>query len=333
MAADEGQVFNYCKLAQAAYAAYDDHNGTCRYSLADMLPAVGLGGSGYVATSFIYATVNILAGDGVNEGNDDDGCQHEQHWIGYVALATDAERDRVGYRDIAVVWRGTSALDELLKDLQAVLVPIHGEEQAGKVRVERGFESLYTSSCEACAMRTSARTQVLAELSRLVTYVRSRHPGEKICVTATGHSLGGALALLAAWDAAAPAAALGVAAAVRAVTFAAPRVGNQAFCDELVAGQRHVSVQRVIVDRDVVPTLPPTFFGYADAGTNVRLLSSGGSGRFPLPFLTLLEPLRFHSIKQYLRLLDPAPAPPQPRAPVPADHLVPVPEAELDNMI
>ncbi|ONM02110.1 alpha/beta-Hydrolases superfamily protein [Zea mays] len=276
MAADEGQVFNYCKLAQAAYAAYDDHNGTCRYSLADMLPAVGLGGSGYVATSFIYATVNILAGDGVNEGNDDDGCQHEQHWIGYVALATDAERDRVGYRDIAVVWRGTSALDELLKDLQAVLVPIHGEQQAGTVRVERGFESLYTSSCEACAMRTSARTQVLAELTRLVTY---------------------------------------------------------AFCDELVAGQRHVSVQRVIVDRDVVPTLPPTFFGYADAGTNVRLLSSGGSGRFPLPFLTLLEPLRFHSIKQYLRLLDPAPAPPQARAPVPADHLVPVPEAELDNMI
>ncbi|XP_002443555.2 phospholipase A1-Igamma1, chloroplastic [Sorghum bicolor] len=321
MDADEGQVLNYCKLAQAAYDAYDSHNGTSRYPLTDLLPALGLGGNGYVATSFLYATVNILTGDGggVNEEND---CPHKQHWIGYVAVATDAERDRVGYRDIAVVWRGTSTLDELLKDLQAVLVPIHGGGQGQQARrpevqVERGFESLYTSSCDACNMRTSARSQVLAELSRLVTYLRNRYPGEGIRVTATGHCLGGALALLtAAWDAADPAAALPGGVVVRAVTFAAPRVGNQAFCDELVAGKRRVSVQRVIVDRDVVPTLPPTFFGYADAGNNVRLLNAG---HVPLPFLTLLVPWHFHGIKQYLRLLDPTPVllPPAVPAPVP----------------
>jgi hypothetical protein len=318
----------YCYLAKAAYDAYD--HGRCRYSLDRMLPALGLGDHGYVATAFLYAAVNIVP------------VEHQQHWIGYVAVADKAERDRVlgyQYREIVVVWRGTSALDELFKDLEANLQPIHGDESNKLVLVENGIQSLYATSCDSDACKNnqgnnklSAKDQVLAELRRLVTYLRNKCPGDKIHVTATGHSLGGALATLTAWDAAAHEALAGV--VVRAVTFGAPRVGNQAFCDELV-GPRGVKVHRVIVDRDVVPSLPPTSFGYADAGGDVRLLDSKHVVR--LPFLTLLVSWHFHSLKEYLRILDSdyheRPVQVQDPPPVPADQFLRLPEAELDKRI
>jgi len=84
-----------------------------------------------------------------------------------------------------------------------------------------------------------------------------------------------------------------------------------------------------------MPSLPPTSFGYADAGSDVRLLHS--ERVVPVPFLTLLVSWHFHSLKEYLRILDSdyheRPVQVQDPPPVPADQFLPLPEAELDHQL
>ncbi|KAM0881474.1 hypothetical protein ACQ4PT_032947 [Festuca glaucescens] len=109
----------------------------------------------------------------------------------------------------------------------------------------------------------SAREQVADELERLVRHFRAR--GEEVRVTFTGHSLGGALALLAARDAAAAHPDV----PVHAVTFSAPRVGNRAFCDGLTS--RGVGVLRVIVRHDAVTLVPSVPKAVLDAPVSAAL--------------------------------------------------------------
>lgn len=76
----------------------------------------------------------------------------------------------------------------------------------------------------------------------------------------TGHSLGGALATLAATRAEFAA----------AYSFGAPRVGDAAFWQSL-----RCPMHRVVNDRDVVPTLPPSSLGYQHGGNLHHIAAPG----------------------------------------------------------
>ena len=89
---------------------------------------------------------------------------------------------------------------------------------------------------------------------RLDAIVQARQPGQRIWLT--GHSLGGALATLAA-------AHLGPGPIQGLYTFGCPRVGNAAFAGVLPTR----SYIRFVHRDDWVPTVPPDFLGYVHAGT------------------------------------------------------------------
>jgi dienelactone hydrolase len=251
------EVLRYGDFAMATYEAFDGdrwspYYGSCRYGLRRMLPALGLAVHGYQVTAFTYATADLLP-EWVEPVLDAERWDDGAYWIGYVAVANDEAARVAGFRDVAVVWRGTSARVEWALDIRTGLVnfDVHGKKNGEKVA--RGFYGLYTSknteNKHGCC-QSSAREEVAGELRRLVDHFREQR-GEQVRVTVTGHSLGGALSLLAARDAAA--AHPGV--PVRAITFAAPRVGNAAFRDGLVS-RPGVAVLRVVVTKDVVPSLP-----------------------------------------------------------------------------
>lgn len=78
----------------------------------------------------------------------------------------------------------------------------------------------------------------------------------------TGHSLGAALATLAAARRAPKA----------TYNFGAPRVGNPAFARSL----RHLPIYRIVDDMDLVCMVPPGWLGFAHVGQVVRLHAPGG---------------------------------------------------------
>jgi hypothetical protein len=210
-----------------------------------LLPDLGLAGHGYHVTAFVYATCAVAVPHWLERP------EGHANWIGYVAVAGAAEARRAGYREIVVAWWGTISAREWLLDMKTEMVPFNASGKAdhgGAAMVAKGFHSIYTSRNAGIKRGgSSAPEQVAGEVARLAGHFR----GEEVRVAVTGHSLGGALALLTARDVAAAHPDVPVA----AVTFSAPRVGNSAFRDGLVS-RAGVSVLRVVVRLDVVATVP-----------------------------------------------------------------------------
>ena len=97
----------------------------------------------------------------------------------------------------------------------------------------------------------------------LVSY-RETHPGAEICLT--GHSLGGALAMLTLSRSADP--------HVSLFTFGCPRVGNQAFCDRSM--QNRKSVFRYVNFNDAVTHVPPEGEFYRHAPVTFQHIDNDG---------------------------------------------------------
>jgi len=205
--------------------------------------------------------------------------------------------------DLIVAFRGTADLRNWLTDLECAKseFKIHGL----KLKVHAGFLRAWLS--------------IRDEVSALVS---SRAPGPA-SLFLTGHSLGGALAMLAAMDL------QGVAACY---TFGQPRVGAPAFANAYNAFLR-ARTFRVVNSDDLVPRLPWLLASYRHAGNEIFFpapacaarLGLGEAGPLINPSLwrklpadalalaralatrhpTLLED---HHVRSYINLLSRAPA-------------------------
>ncbi len=141
-----------------------------------------------------------------------------------------------------LVFRGTEqVLKDFITDIEIGLLSLAPNE----FDVHAGFANALDSVWQAIVI-------ALAQLTCPVFY--------------TGHSLGAALATLA---------------ATRRVpqtvyTFGSPRVGNQALVDSL----NGIPIYRVVDDRDIVATLPSEALGFRHAGTEHRLLEQNSQSGF-----------------------------------------------------
>uniref|UniRef100_A0ACD5XEN1 Uncharacterized protein n=1 Tax=Avena sativa TaxID=4498 RepID=A0ACD5XEN1_AVESA len=261
------EVARYGELVDACYKAFDldpasrrHHN--CKYGKERMLEEVGMAGAGYEVTKYIYAAPDVMTVPTMEASTSGRG-----RWIGYVAVSTPEMTRRLGRRDVLVSFRGTVTPAEWLANLMSSMEPARLDpcDPRPDVKVESGFLSLYTSADKTCRFggAGSCREQLLREVSRLI------HSGDShssdTSVTLAGHSMGGALATLLAYDLAE----LGLnrAAPITVFSFGGPRVGNAAFkarCDEL-----GVKALRVANVRDPITRMPGVFLNEATTGTAV----------------------------------------------------------------
>uniref|UniRef100_A0A0E0MPK4 Fungal lipase-type domain-containing protein n=1 Tax=Oryza punctata TaxID=4537 RepID=A0A0E0MPK4_ORYPU len=304
---DRAELHRYGLMVDAAYLTYADvkkqpsggeHYETVLSSELDrLITTAGEDASRrrHVVTAHHFATIEPLPA--VLDALPVVGGVDKTYWFGYVAVV---RRDDCW--DVVVAWRGSATLADWMMDMHVMKHVDFGGLDSGAGQVAEGFYNVYTSmDKEKKHGKVSAKEQVVKEVKRLVDHLRRRnddHSGEKpvkVQVTVTGHSLGGALAMMTAHDVAAALAATAAGVRVRAITFGAPRVGDDAFRRALVA--RGVQVFRVIVQQDIVPKLP---MGdqYADAG-DYDIINLDDGGRWLSP----LELIQAHSLDLYLHLI------------------------------
>ncbi|KAJ7762883.1 Alpha/Beta hydrolase protein [Mycena olivaceomarginata] len=149
--------------------------------------------------------------------------------------------------EIVVVFRGTFSLKDAITDAKFLLVPFESPGIVELVHVHRGFLGAYQN--------------VSDQVVGIVAKELKEYPTFRIVVT--GHSLGGAIASLAAPSikAALPDA------VVKLYTFGQPRAGNAKFARYVERMVGMENIHRAVHTLDGVPTMVPRIFGYEHFAT------------------------------------------------------------------
>ncbi|MRI34033.1 hypothetical protein EOPP23_13635 [Endozoicomonas sp. OPT23] len=198
----------------------------------------------------------------------------QTHTQGYIASTDD---------HLVIAFRGTEELlDDWLSNLKIGFLPWQSGD--GKAQVHEGF--------------LVALDSVWQQLMELIECHRTSNQS----VWITGHSLGGALAVLTAARLSDENPELTIAATY---TFAQPRVGNKAFAQKLKPVVSN-AIYRVVNEGDMVAELPPRRMGYRHIGHLERITDAG-------EILEDYQPCWFarlwHRLKEYaplVRLLESA---------------------------
>ncbi|CAL9042374.1 unnamed protein product [Musa banksii] len=246
------------------------YHGRCRYSKNSLLDKTFFpSAANYAVVEYLYALSTFLF------------VLKESNWMGYVAVSSNAHAEAIGRRDIYIVWRGTSRIMEAFEDITIPLVPF--DQDNSDVKVMLGWRDIYNSSDPNFDFnKKSAREQLLEIVKELV----GKYKDENLSIVCVGHSLGGALAILSAYDIVKHGLSkIGETKEyfpVCAMVFESPRVGNQAFRDSWEQ-QPNLRLLRVKNKGDPVPDLPHLVLGYVDVGTVLdvaseqsRFLKNGG---------------------------------------------------------
>nr|BBA93755.1 galactolipase [Parachlorella kessleri]BBC20823.1 galactolipase [Parachlorella kessleri] len=240
-----------------------------------------------VDEAYMFATEGAYKlSDDSKEGNpspDRIADPQNKNWIGYIAVSKEAED---GMRDIAIMFRGTITGGEWKTNIFGDRLVAWDPRTPGLGgKVHEGFRATYweTGDQDLDSPRATVRRALEAILRKHGTSIGS--------VTVTGHSLGGALASVAAYD-------VGLRLKstepgsirdkltnegvkirdkihVSAITFASPRVGNPDF--KHAVKQAGVKMLRVVNYRDVVPQVP----GFLSTAVTKSLILAGIDARAP----------------------------------------------------
>lgn len=304
------EILRYGDFVEAAYRSFDFNPSsptyaTCKYPRSSLLRRSGICGSGYRVTRNLYATCSVeLPSWPVRVP---DWMSTQSSWIGYVAMCHDKrEISRLGRRDVVIAFRGTGTCLEWIENLRATLTCVHGGSSTydDGPMVQTGFLSLFTSKA---SMRQSLQDTIREEVGRII-----RMYGEKpLSFTVTGHSLGAALATLAAYDIHT---AFSDAPMVTVISFGGPRVGNKSFgCHLEKSG---TNILRIVNSDDLVTKVPGFIVEggdntgwihrrvqhsqwlYADVGRELKLSSKD------CPYLYDINVATCHELKTYLQLVS-----------------------------
>ncbi|KAL3833058.1 hypothetical protein ACJIZ3_007794 [Penstemon smallii] len=307
------EIIRYGNFVEAAYRSCDfdpssSSYAMCLYPKNKLLNESDFICSGYKVTKNLIATSGIQLPKWIERAPD--WVAMQSSWIGYVAVCRDRkEIARLGRRDVVIAFRGTATCLEWLENLRATLTPLRPNKNSNSgPMVESGFLSLYTSSIKT---RPSLQNLIREEVSRILKKYGNDGSNEPLSFTITGHSLGAALATLAAYDIKKT---FKNSPLVTVISFAGPRVGNWAFGSYLE--ENGVKVLRIVNSDDVITKVPGfvvdnnnegTRFSdnpaaaqwvYADVGCELRLSSRDS------PYLNGINIATCHELKTYLHLVN-----------------------------
>jgi len=149
-------------------------------------------------------------------------------------------------KEIVVALRGSASIADILMDSQLVLVPFlcPGVKMPPGARVHSGFLIAWDS--------------IALEVVAVVTQQLSKHVGYALATT--GHSLGGALATLAAVYLQ-----QNFPNTIKTYSYGSPRIGNKIFA-EYINTTFGDSAYRVVHGNDGIPTIIPRSLGYHHHG-------------------------------------------------------------------
>ncbi|KAK9742744.1 hypothetical protein RND81_03G194800 [Saponaria officinalis] len=248
------EIIRYGSFVEAAYRAFDfdpssESYGSSKHPKRYLLEECGFPSTGYRATCNLRATSGIQVPDWAKSSG---AATMQSSWIGYVAVCHNkAVIDRLGRRDVVIALRGTATCLEWLENLRATLTPIPWDQnvvpasdQGGAPMVESGFLSLYTSGSET---QPSLQDTLRSEIQRILNL----YPDEELSFTITGHSLGAALATLAAHDIKTT---FDRAPLVTVMSFGGPRVGNSSFRSTIE--KQGTKVLRIVNPNDLITKIP-----------------------------------------------------------------------------
>ncbi|KNA07333.1 hypothetical protein SOVF_172940 [Spinacia oleracea] len=252
------EILRYGSFIEATYRGFEfnPHSssyGSSKYKKKSFFEQCGLPTPGYRLTRHLRATSGIQVPGWASSS----WSPMQTSWIGYVAVCTNkAMIKQLGRREVVIALRGTATCLEWLENLRATLAPVPGpisveNDNVGPWNVdsppmvESGFLSLYTSGND---MWPSLQDAIRIEIGRILDLYQDKEP---LSITITGHSLGAALATLAAYDIKTT---FDRAPLVTVISFGGPRVGNQSF--RSLVDKQGTKILRVVNPSDLITKLP-----------------------------------------------------------------------------
>jgi len=154
---------------------------------------------------------------------------------------------------LIISFRGTDNLDNWITDMEADQVVING---CNDCLISKGFNYAFN----------------ILEKQTFNSIDNKLRDNQSIShILFTGHSLGGAITTIAAFNFLKIRKNYTNIKKVSLITVGAPRVGNKNFANFLNQGNLYYNL-RIIYGKDPVPALPPVCLGYKHAGTEIRYI-------------------------------------------------------------